>query len=143
MLAAAAWLLASLTLPGRAAACSCATPAVEQALAGAVLVAELEILEVGPPADPDSDMTTQRLRARVVRVFSTDTAVTDGDEIVFVHQTCNSVPHDRDAVGTRYVGFLGRHGARFAAGYCSFALSAWEPIPHVLVEARRRWLARR
>ncbi|AKF05913.1 hypothetical protein [Sandaracinus amylolyticus] len=127
----------------RASACSCARGTVEGALEAAALVAEIQVIEVGPPRDPDADPTSQPIRARVVRVFSTETAIADGDEIVFDHHTCNSMPHGPSSVGDRYVAFLARRRARLTQHFCSFSLSASEPLPHLLLQARRRWLARR
>lgn len=137
---------AVLVLAGRvegASACSCIRGTVDSAMAGAALVAELEILEVAPPRDPEDDTGTQLLRARVVRVFATETSVADGDEIVFVHERCNSLPYGRGEVGARFIAFLQRSGGQLTHHHCSFSLSAWEPLPHLLIQARRRWLARR
>jgi hypothetical protein len=136
-------IVASLLSAQRAIACTCMRGNVDEALASAALVAELEIVEVAPPRDPDDDLGTQLLRARVVRVFATESSVSDGDEIVFVDQRCNSMAYDRTSLGRRWIAFLGQEGGRFTHGYCYFTLGVSEPLPHVLLQARRRWLARR
>jgi len=140
----ASWLVVGVLVSHTesAAACSCITSTVEQALASSALVAELEILEVGAPADP-SDMTSQPIRMRVVRVFATRTAIRDGDEIVIQHLLCNSMPIERDSVGHRSIMFARAEGGSLTQHYCGLVLPAHLPVPYLLIQERRRWLAGR
>lgn len=137
-------LLTALALgaPSSAEACTCTTPSVREALWEATVVAEMQIVDVEPSPD-DADLSIQRLRVRVVRVFKGPPGIDDGEELWIGYQRCNSVAVDRRAVGQRSIYFLGGWRGLLTTGYCGLSLDAWRPLPLVLVQAREEWLRSR
>ena len=130
-------LLAGLVLgpAADAAACSCARTPVAVALRDAALVAEVQLVEVQEAG--------QRLRFRVDRVFASRIDVEEGEHVWVQHVECNSMPYTGADVGSRSIAFLGLEHGGLVHHYCSLEISAWQPIPGPLLEARRRWLRER
>jgi len=105
-------------------------------------VAEMQIIDVEPSPE-DADLSIQRLRVRVVRVFKGPPGINEGEELWIGYQRCNSLAVDRRAVGQRSIYFLGAWRGLLTTGYCGLSLDAWRPLPLVLVQAREEWLRSR
>lgn len=105
-------------------------------------MAETQIIDVEPSPE-DADLSIQRLRVRIVRVFKGPPGIDEGQELWIGYQRCNSVAVDRRAVGQRSISFLGAWRGLLTTGYCGLSLDAWSPLPLVLVQAREEWLRSR
>lgn len=133
----------ALGYASEAEACTCRRQTDREALARATLVAEAELVDV-EPVDDDHDVFVQRLRYRLVRIFTAPEGFEDGDEVWIDDIGCNSVPYDRGSIGGRAIFFFGGNDPRrLTHGYCAHGRSASELVPLVLLQARDRWLARR
>ena len=69
--------------------------------------------------------------------------IAEGDVVWVYHQTCNSMGYEPSEVGGRLIWFMGMRRGQLVHHYCSTSLQSSAPTPHVLLESRSRWLARR
>lgn len=140
-----AWLLAfglaCVSAVPPAAACSCSRPSIRSALEDAVLVADMRVLEVRPL--DDALLPGQYLLYRVERIYKAPPTIAEGDVVWVYHQTCNSMGYEPSEVGGRLIWFMWMRRGQLVHHYCSTSLQSSAPTPHVLLESRSRWLARR
>ncbi len=134
-------VLLAAAFPASASACSCRRSLTEEAFEEAAVVAEAELVEVGPASD--SDLGSQRLRFRLVRIFKGPPSLSDGDEASVLHMMCNSGSFDASDVGSRHIAFFNGSRGHLSQHFCSHSLSAWAPVPSLLLQSRQQWLRSR
>ena len=119
--------LATLAEPSLAAACRCRGPELGEAWARADIVAEVEIVGVGPA--PEGGRGRQWLRWRILQVHKGPRQFGAGVVVRGHHALCNSAGFPLRSLGMRYIGFFRLRDGELSHHYCTPRLPPSTPMP--------------